>query len=264
MTGNFSLSFRPESLESLFESEKSLASEWSEELEGGKAVRLTGIFDKLSYGVKRALSIKSVNISLTTTYCSVTSESQCVDKVHFLIHSVGREVSIIRPDASSDVSEKRNASIALREQKEIFLLPTVQVSNFLSSEAAIFLTETGNCRKVCAFRVTYISASNIIVSLADQFTTMERHSIGKHARVQSGKTMDFYANPEMIYFRVTLTSSQTSCKPVNSGQWVKKLQKQKNDAESLDVGLDFAGGKYWASLRLSLGKRGILEVMILS
>lgn len=143
MAGNFSISFRPKSLETFSEGEKSLASEWSEELEGGKAVRLTGIFDKLSYGVKRALAIKSVNVSLTTTYCSVTSENQCVDKVHFLIHSIGREVSITRPDASSDVFEKRNASIALREQKEIFLLPTVQVSNFLSSEAAIFLTETG-------------------------------------------------------------------------------------------------------------------------
>ncbi|KFK40709.1 hypothetical protein AALP_AA2G031100 [Arabis alpina] len=236
--GNFSLSFRPESLDTLFESEKSLASEWSEELEGGKAVRLTGIFDKLSYGVKRALSIKSVNVSLTTTYCSVTSASQCVGKVHFLIHSIGREVSIIRPDASSDVFEKRNASIALQEQKEIFLLPTVQVSNFLSSEAAIFLTET------------------------DQFTSIERHSIGKHATVQSGKTMDFYANPDIIYFKVTLTASQASCKPVNSGQWVKKLQKQKNDAESLDVDLDFASGKFCASLKLSLGKRGILEAAV--
>ncbi|CAN7110576.1 unnamed protein product [Brassica rapa subsp. narinosa] len=236
--GNFSLSFRPKSLEKVSESEKSLASEWSEELEGGKAVRLTGIFDKLSYGVKRALAIKSVNVSLTTTHCSVTSENQSVDKVHFLIHSIGREVSIIRPDASSDVFERRNACIALREQKEIFLLPTVQVSNFLSSEAAIFLTET------------------------DQLTSMEKHSIGKHATVQSGKTMDFYANPDMIYFRVTLTATQTSCKPVNSGQWVKKLQKQKNDAESLDVGLDFAGGKYSASLRLSLGKRGVLEAAV--
>ncbi|EFH54003.1 hypothetical protein ARALYDRAFT_485391 [Arabidopsis lyrata subsp. lyrata] len=236
--GNFSLSFRPESFESLFEGEKSLASEWSEELEGGKAVRLTGIFDKLSYGVKRALSIESVKVSLTTTYCSVTSESQCVGKVHFLIHSIRREVSIIRPDASSDVLEKQKACIALREQKEIFLLPTVQVSNFLSSEAAIFLTET------------------------DQYTLMDRHSIGKHATLQSGKTIDFYVNPDMIYFRVTLTTSQASCKPVNSGQWVKKLQKQKNDAQCLDVDLDFSGGKYCASLRLSLGKRGILEAAV--
>ncbi|KAG7565151.1 Vacuolar protein sorting-associated protein 13 C-terminal [Arabidopsis suecica] len=236
--GNFSLSFRPESFETLFEGEKSLASEWSEELEGGKAVRLTGIFDKLSYGVKRALSIESVKVSLTTTYCSVISESQCVGKVHFLIHSIRREVSIIRPDASSDVLEKQKACIALREQKEIFLLPTVQVSNFLSSEAAISLTET------------------------DQYTSMERHSIGKHATLQSGKTIDFYVNPDMIYFRVTLTTSQASCKPVNSGQWVKKLQKQKNDARCLDVDLDFSGGKYCASLRLSLGKRGILEAAI--
>lgn len=167
MAGNFSLSFRPKSLEKVSESEKSLASEWSEELEGGKAVRLTGIFDKLSYGVKRALAIKSVNVSLTTTHCSVTSENQSVDKVHFLIHSIGREVSIIRPDASSDVFGRRNACIALREQKEIFLLPTVQVSNFLSSEAAIFLTETGTAEKYALLRepiflhLTLLSCSQI-------------------------------------------------------------------------------------------------------
>lgn len=49
---------------------------------------------------------------------------------------------------------------------------------------------------------------------------------------------------------------------MNSGDWVKKLQKQKIDAHHLDIDLDFGGGKYRATLRLSRGDRGILEVML--
>ncbi|XP_010558503.1 PREDICTED: uncharacterized protein LOC104827123 [Tarenaya hassleriana] len=236
--GNFSLSFRPESLEILFKNEKSLMSDWSEELKGGKAVHLSGIFDKLSYGVKKTFSIESVKCSFTTAYCSVTSEHLKVGKVHFLIQSIGRDVPIMQPDVSSDGSETHSSSIALREQKEIFLLPTVQVSNFLSSEVAILLTET------------------------DDFTSMDCNNSGKPTTVQSGETVDFYVNPIIIYFSVTLTAFGTCCKSVNSSQWVKKLQKQKSDVECLDVDLDFSGGKYYASLRLTRGKRGILEAAV--
>ena len=48
---------------------------------------------------------------------------------------------------------------------------------------------------------------------------------------------------------------------MNSSDWVKKLQKQKKDVHHLDINLDFGGGKYFATLRLSRGLRGILEVV---
>jgi len=48
---------------------------------------------------------------------------------------------------------------------------------------------------------------------------------------------------------------------VNSGDWVKKLQKEKNDVHYLDINLDFGGGKYFALLRLSRGYKGMLEVI---
>lgn len=75
--------------------------------------------------------------------------------------------------------------------------------------------------------------------------------------------MDFYANPSIIYFTVTLTAHNSSCKPVNSGDWIKKLLKQKKDVHCLDIDLDFGGGSYFACLRLSHGHRGILEVVLL-
>lgn len=87
--------------------------------------------------------------------------------------------------------------------------------------------------------------------------------MGKQATIPCGSSAYLYANPAIIYFTVTLTAFNSKCKPVNSGDWVKKLQKQKADVHYLDIELDFGGGRYFASLRLSRGERGILEVVYL-
>ncbi|XP_058010533.1 uncharacterized protein LOC110658088 isoform X2 [Hevea brasiliensis] len=235
--GNFLFSFRPEIVDGLLNSKRALSVEWSDELKGGKAVCLSGIFDRLGYEVRRALSIESAKCSFSTAHCSVRSEDARVTNLHFLIQSVGRDVPIIHPDKSSDDSESSSA-VALQEQKEIFLLPTVRVSNLLHSEIHVLLTET------------------------DLHTSTVSDNIGKQATIACGSTVDFYANPTIIYFTVTLTVFRSSCKPVNSSDWIKKLFKNKNDVRCLDIDLDFGGGKYFASLRLSRGFRGILEAAI--
>lgn len=93
-------------------------------------------------------------------------------------------------------------------------------------------------------------------------TSIVGDNIGKQATVSCGSTVDFYVNPTIIYFTVTLTAFRSSCKPVNSGD-LMKLFKNKNDIRCLDIDLNFGGGKYFASLRLSRGFRGILEVVML-
>lgn len=50
---------------------------------------------------------------------------------------------IIEPDKSSDGFESRSLPIALQEQKEIFLLPTVLVTNLLHLDIHVLLSETG-------------------------------------------------------------------------------------------------------------------------
>ena len=62
---------------------------------------------------------------------------------------------------------------------------------------------------------------------------------------------------------VTLTAFHSSCKPVNSGDWVKRLLKSRKTVPYVDIDLDFGGGKYFASLRLCRGHRGVLEVITL-
>jgi hypothetical protein len=43
---------------------------------------------------------------------------------------------------------------------------------------------------------------------------------------------------------------------------VKKLLKQNTEVQHLDISLDFDGGKFFATLRLYRGNRGMLEVII--
>ncbi|GLT39068.1 hypothetical protein SLA2020_132760 [Shorea laevis] len=229
--GNFLFSFRPE-IPSLMNSSGPLFVEWSDKLQGGKAVRLSGIFDKLGYEVRKALHVGSLKCSFSTSHCTLRSSDAHVFDMHFLIQSIGREVPITQPD------ENRNAPIALQEQREIFLLPTVRVSNLLNLEIHVLLSETNLCSPTGC------------------------NNIGKEATIPCGSTVDFYANPAVIYFSVTLTAFSSSCKPVNSSELVRKLLKHKHDVHCLDIDLDFGGGKYVASLRLSRGYRGILEATI--
>lgn len=100
----------------------------------------------------------------------------------------------------------------------------------------------------------------VFTVLADLCMTGDCKNIGKQAAIPCGSNSYFYANPAMIYFSVTLTAYDSKCKPVNSGDWIKKLHKQKSEVHYLDIELDFGGGKYFASLRLTRAERGILEV----
>ncbi|XP_052287194.1 uncharacterized protein LOC102617616 isoform X2 [Citrus sinensis] len=236
--GNFLFSFRPGSSDGLISSKSSLSAEWSEELTGGKAVRLSGIFDKLSYEVRRALSVQSEKCSFSTAHCVLKAGDIHVASMHFLIQSIGRNVPIIEPDKSSDGFESRSLPIALQEQKEIFLLPTVLVTNLLHLDIHVLLSETDLC------------------------TNSGSENIGKQATIPCGSKADFYANPAIMYFIITLPAFRSSCKPLNSSDWVNKLLKHKNDVRYLDIDLDFGAGKYFASLRLSRGQRGILEATI--
>lgn len=145
--GNFLFSFRPEITDDLGSSKRSLSVSWSDDFKGGKAVRLTGIFDKLNYKVRKAFSVEHVKCSFSTAHCSLKAEGAHIGNMHFLIQSIGRNVPVMLPDKSGDPSENRNSPVALQEQKEIFLLPTVRVSNLLQSEIHVLLTETGNNRK---------------------------------------------------------------------------------------------------------------------
>ncbi|GFY93902.1 vacuolar protein sorting-associated protein, putative [Actinidia rufa] len=218
--------------------EKLLSVEWSDDLKGGKAVCLSGVLDKLSYKVRRAFLVEPMRYSFSTAHCSLKFEDGQVANLHFLIQSVVRDIPVIQLDNYGYAPGNRDSPVALQEQKEIFLLPTVRVFNLLQTEIQVLLTDMDPCAAIGS------------------------ENVGNQATIPCGSTVDLYANPATIRFIVTLTAFNSSCKPVNSGDWVKKLQKRKDDVHYLDIDLDFCGGKYFASLRLSRGHRGVLEVAI--
>ncbi|XP_071913295.1 uncharacterized protein [Coffea arabica] len=235
--GNFLFSFRPQVTDDLLNFKLSSV-EWSNDLRGGKPVPLSGLFEKLSYQVRTAFAVESVKSTLGTARCAFRSEGGHVANIYFLIQSVARDVPIIQPDNLGYSPGNRNVPIALQEQKEIFLLPTVHVSNLLETEIHVHLTD------------------------ADIRAKVDYDNICSQATIPCGSAVNLYANPANIFFTVTLTSFGSSCKPVNGNRWVKKLRKSNTNAHQLDVELDFGGGKYFAFLRLSRGQRGILEAAV--
>ncbi|KZV24988.1 hypothetical protein F511_01958 [Dorcoceras hygrometricum] len=236
--GNFVFSFRPNIDDGLKIMDQSRV-EWSDDLKGGKPVHLSGVFDKLSYRVRKALSVNSVKSTLTSANCVLKSEEVEVN-IHFLILTVGKGLPVVNPDNFGYAPGNRDSPVAMQEHKEIFVLPTIQVSNLLHTELHVSLSDK------------------------DLQTSMENRNPWSNATIPCGSTVNFYANPETIYFTVTLTSFNSRSKPVNSSDWVRKLQKLKSDIPHLDMELEFDGGKYFATLRLSRGHRGTLKVAILT
>nr|GEV85762.1 LRR receptor-like serine/threonine-protein kinase RPK2 [Tanacetum cinerariifolium] len=79
---------------------------------------------------------------------------------------------------------------------------------------------------------------------------------------ENRSSVNMYANPEEMFFIVTLTAFEVGCKPINCGDWAKKLLQKKKDDRNLDMELNFGDGKFFGCLRLSYGHMGILEAMI--
>ncbi|XP_021758394.1 uncharacterized protein LOC110723347 isoform X1 [Chenopodium quinoa] len=230
--GNFVFSFRPEMKEEngLW---KSYTAEWSENLKGEKAVRLSGVIDKLSYQVRKAFSAESWKYSFSIASCLVRSRDTHLAQMHFLVQRIARNVPIMQPNGRR---QSKTSSIALQEQKEIFLLPTVTVSNLLETEIDVLLTETETA--------------------IDGLKNINR------ATIQSRSTANLFANPAVIFFNITLAMFSCSCKPVNCSQWLKKLNKKNDGIQFLDIDLEFCGGTFFACLRLARGNRGVLEAIV--
>jgi len=62
--------------------------------------------------------------------------------MHFLIQTVATEIPVA-PEKSAAVLKKDNPTVSLLEKKEIYLLPTVRMTNLLHSEIDVILSETG-------------------------------------------------------------------------------------------------------------------------
>ncbi|KAL6622548.1 hypothetical protein ACP70R_032427 [Stipagrostis hirtigluma subsp. patula] len=236
--GNFMLSIRPEISEHPENIRQTASVKWSEDITGEKATRISGVIEKLNYNLRKAFNLDSMKSSFSSLSCPVLVDGHHVTDLHFLIHTLGRDVPV-QPTNGTRVSD-RTAPVALQFQREIFIYPTVQVYNFLQTDIHVILTD---CQ-----------LGNII---EDNFG-----SIGKQATITSGSSAYFYVNPALFNFSVTLISYCSKSKTVNSSDWVKRMQKQTTRAQFLDMLLEFVPGKYHCSLRLLRQEKGLLEVAL--
>ncbi|XP_031479491.1 uncharacterized protein LOC116250167 isoform X3 [Nymphaea colorata] len=235
--GNFLVSIRPKADEGFGGCSNLVTVEWSEDLKGGKPVCLSGLFDKLSYQLKKGFGGKSKKATFSSIKCRVQSQEN-VSYIHFLVQSIGRDVPVLRPPKVSGGSHLSTSPIAVQEQKEIYLLPTVQVYNVLESEIHVMLSENVEDNNKSSWH------------------------IGRRATIACGSSACFYVNPSIIYFTFALTELGLKCKPINSSDMIKKLNRSMSEFHYLDKELDFGGGRLIANLRFSRGDRGTLEVTI--
>ncbi|KAG0468893.1 hypothetical protein HPP92_018221 [Vanilla planifolia] len=195
------------------------------------------MFDKLNYKFRKALGAGSLKSFYSILCCPITMEGQHASDMHFLIQTIGREVPLMQPQNLGDLKGFKTSPVAMQVQKEIFIYPTIQVHNLLQCEIFVSLVE--NDPETCSIE--------------------EPANIGRQADIPSQSSSFFYANPDNLFFRVTLKEYGYTCKPVNSDAWVKKLDRKRNDAHFIDIELNFRGRAYFAFLRLSCSDRGFLE-----
>lgn len=125
----------------------SASADWSEDITGDKAVRVSGVLDKLNYKLRRAFGFNSFNSLFNCLSCPLSVEGIQVSGLHFLVHTVERNVPLQSPlDGGSNSEKNSTLPVALRMQREIFIYPTVQVFNFLQSAILVIIGEnqTGN------------------------------------------------------------------------------------------------------------------------
>lgn len=220
---------------------------------------MSGIFDKLNYRFRKAFGIESVKSSFTSLCCPLLVEGQHFSDLYFLIQTIGRDVPIMQPPNLEDPYGVGRSPVALQVQKEIFIYPTVQVYNLLQSEILVHITEG----KTLSLKSYFLRKYDVTIFTIFADIGMAEHGnyTGKQATIPCGSNAFLYANPAIMYFTVTLTAYGSRCKPVNSVDWVKKLQKQKSEVHYIDSELEFGGGKCFAFLRLSRVEKGFLEVV---
>uniref|UniRef100_K3Z322 Vacuolar protein sorting-associated protein 13 VPS13 adaptor binding domain-containing protein n=1 Tax=Setaria italica TaxID=4555 RepID=K3Z322_SETIT len=168
--GKFMLSIRPEISEYSENISQPASVNWSEDITGEKAIRISGVIEKLNYNLRKAFNVDSMKSSFSTLSCPLFANGHHVTDLHFLIHTLGRDVPV-QPTNGTRLSE-RSAPVTLQVQREIFIYPTVQVHNFLQTDIQVVLTD---CQQVTL--ISYGSKS-MAVSSSDWVKRMRKQTSG--------------------------------------------------------------------------------------
>ncbi|XP_024524529.1 uncharacterized protein LOC112344305 isoform X2 [Selaginella moellendorffii] len=228
--GNFLLSIRPESVAD------GTTYDWSEDVKGAKAVRVSGLFDKLQYNFKKTLKSKSLESSFGSVFCkAVNASGTSTAGVNFLIRTLRRQVPVTR--LSGDQQQKRSL-IAWQEQQELLLLPTLKIYNFLSSGVYVRINSTKEA----------LDGNPNEVSVAGR----------------GGKAL-LYADLNALFLVIKVDDHGFVSHPIDISSGHKRFQelaKKGGSVKDIDIELAFKDGLHLATLKVYRAEDGVLELVI--
>jgi len=256
--GNFLLSIRPASVSSSTgnaveedtRTDAALYYEWSDDVKGAKAVRVSGLFENLHYNFRK-LSGRQMEFSFATVFCPLqnkekkTNESDGKVGSYFLIRSTRRQVPVFKPTSNKDRNQGRQSVTAWQEQQEVVLLPTIRFLNLLTCDI---------CTKLFAMTPDEARGGPI-------------GHVEDEVVIKGGEKACVYADLANLSLIIVLNGYGLTSKPVTINEREKSssqfsLKRKGNDLKEVEAEINFGDDIHYAMLRVYRGGDGVLEVVV--
>ncbi|KAH9575434.1 hypothetical protein CY35_01G111200 [Sphagnum magellanicum] len=258
--GNFLLSIRPASVSSSTgnaveedtRTDAALYYEWSDDVKGAKAVRVSGLFENLHYNFRK-LSGRQMEFSFATVFCPLqnkekkTNESDGKVGSYFLIRSTRRQVPVFKPTSNKDRNQGRQSVTAWQEQQEVVLLPTIRFLNLLTCDI---------CTKLFAMTPDEARGGPI-------------GHVEDEVVIKGGEKACVYADLANLSLIIVLNGYGLTSKPVTINEREKSssqfsLKRKGNDLKEVEAEINFGDDIHYAMLRVYRGGDGVLEQFCIS
>ncbi|KAJ7546345.1 hypothetical protein O6H91_08G036400 [Diphasiastrum complanatum] len=248
--GNYLLSIRPASHISIATSTNY---EWSQDVKGSKAVRVSGLFDKLHYRLKTTFKTQGLDSSFETVFCRMkeyeTMTRNSSDEIpgkHFIIRTFRRKVPVTKPNTSKQ-QKSRPSVVAWQEQQEILLLPTIRVQNFLSCSIELILHQSHKDDKK---HKTVLEPSN--------------QCENEIVIPSGGSKACIYADINDLFLVVKHIELGLVSKPLSIGSGDNQLHESDGSMKEVEMDVDFKDSVHFATSKVLRADDGILEVIFYS
>jgi hypothetical protein len=123
--GNYLLCVRPVHDETSFaDGERPPSFEWSDDLKGVKAVRISGLFDELSHHIKKTFYGQTAESCFSMIHCGLNIMGTKIKDLYFLVRTTKRKLSVVKT-RNPEPQRPQSQIVAWKEQHDILILPTI-------------------------------------------------------------------------------------------------------------------------------------------
>jgi len=137
LPGNYLFCVRPVNDETpVAEGERPSSFEWSDDVKGVKAVHISGLFDKLSHHIKKTFYGQTAECYFSMIHCGLNTPGTKIKDLYFLVRTTKRKLYVGTPH-TSEQRKPQSRRVVWQEQQDIWIMPTIQVSNLLDLKIAV-------------------------------------------------------------------------------------------------------------------------------